>query len=63
MKKMKRALRLMRMTCNLRHYLMWICECGKIQKDMGFMCTCRILVCNYAKSLKYVVFINVSISN
>jgi hypothetical protein len=33
MKKMKRALRLMRMTCNLCHYLMWICECGKIQKD------------------------------
>ena len=44
-------------------YIMWICECGKIQKDMGFKCTCMILVCNYAKNLKYMVFINVSINN
>ncbi len=45
------------------YYLMWMCECGKIQKDMGFKCTCMILVCNYAKNLKYMVFINVSINN
>ena len=38
------------------HCLMWICECGKIQKNMGFICTCRILVCNHVKSLKYRVF-------
>ena len=53
MKKMKRALRLMRMTCN---YVSSFNVDLKIQKNIGFICTCRILVCDYVRGLKYMVF-------
>jgi len=63
MKRMKRALTLILMTCNHVSIFNVVCECGKVQKDIGFKCTCRILVCTYTKNLKYMVFINVSIIN
>ena len=60
---MKRVLILILMTCNHVSILNVVCECGKVQKDIGFQYTCRILVCSYTKNLKYMVFINVSRSN
>ena len=60
---MKRALTLILMTCNHVSIFNVVCECGKVQKDIGFKCTWRILVCSYTKNLKYRVFINVSIIN